>query len=85
MDAAGGAGGPPKGFQKQKTGKKVKNQKSKDGKARHNSKAFTFSGGVKAVQKKVQFSLDKLSKKEQAHLLVNKTPDAPPSMPRLVS
>ncbi len=76
MDAGGG--GAPTGFKKATTGKKVKNKKSKDGKERHNSKAFTFSGGTKSIQKKVQFSLDKLAKKEQANLLVNKTPDAPP-------
>lgn len=44
----------------------------------HNPKAFTFSGGVLSVQRKVQHALDKATKKEHK-TIVDKTPDiAPP-------
>jgi len=57
---------------------KAKKKKEKDGKVeRHNAKAFTFSGGVKSVQRKVQFTLDKQANKERAPK-VDKTPDVPP-------
>ncbi|OII71356.1 hypothetical protein cand_025150 [Cryptosporidium andersoni] len=42
-----------------------KSGKSGDKKERHNPKAFTFSGGIKSVQRRVQRSLDISSKREK--------------------
>ncbi|KFH09885.1 AARP2CN (NUC121) domain-containing protein [Toxoplasma gondii VAND] len=64
-----------------KSEKKKKNRmKGKDGKAaekQHNPRAFTFSGGVVSVQRKVQRSLDKFALKEREEK-TDKTPDVPP-------
>ncbi|PFH34328.1 AARP2CN (NUC121) domain-containing protein [Besnoitia besnoiti] len=63
-----------------KSEKKKKNKlKKKDGTAekQHNPRAFTFSGGVVSVQRKVQRSLDKLALKEREEK-TDKTPDIPP-------
>ncbi|KAF7458090.1 ribosome biogenesis protein BMS1 [Cryptosporidium felis] len=45
---------------------KKKRKEGKDKKERHNPKAFTFSGGVKSVQRRVQRTLDIASKREKA-------------------
>ncbi|CBZ55284.1 putative ribosome biogenesis protein BMS1 [Neospora caninum Liverpool] len=64
-----------------KSEKKKKNRlRGKDGKTaekQHNPRAFTFSGGVVSVQRKVQRSLDKLALKEREEK-TDKTPDIPP-------
>ncbi|XP_026192033.1 ribosome biogenesis protein BMS1 homolog [Cyclospora cayetanensis] len=44
---------------------------------RHNPKAFTFSGGVVSVQRRVQHSLDKATLKEHK-AVVDKTPEVAP-------
>ncbi|KAH7647247.1 BMS1 like GTpase involved in ribosome biogenesis [Cryptosporidium bovis] len=46
--------------------KKLKKEKNREKKERHNPKAFTFSGGVKSVQRRVQRTLDIASKREKA-------------------
>ena len=64
-------------FKKKDSGKKVKNKQANDGKERHNRKAFTFSGGVNSVRKKVQFTQDKTANKAHAPIL-DKTPEVAP-------
>lgn len=44
---------------------------------RHNPKAFTFSGGVISVQRRVQHSLDKATAKEHKPV-IDKTPAVAP-------
>eukprot|EP00392_Amoebophrya_sp_AT5.2_P003940 g3945.t1 len=73
----GDGGGGKKGFRQKKSGKKVKKKEAKDGKERHNRKAFTFSGGSKSVQRKVQQSADQNARKTHAPIL-DKTPDVAP-------
>eukprot|EP00916_Digyalum_oweni_P019478 GHVL01032398.1.p1 GENE.GHVL01032398.1~~GHVL01032398.1.p1 ORF type:complete len:170 (+),score=31.79 GHVL01032398.1:41-550(+) len=56
-------------------GKKKKDNSDKT--ERHNAKAFTFSGGIVSVQRRVQRTLDKTAKKE--HIApIDKTPPVPP-------
>ncbi|KAL8425290.1 hypothetical protein Efla_005854 [Eimeria flavescens] len=57
--------------------KKKKNLGSAADEKRHNPKAFTFSGGVISVQRKVQHSLDKATAKEHKPV-VDKTPAVAP-------
>eukprot|EP00397_Hematodinium_sp_SG-2012_P009851 GEMP01009948.1.p1 GENE.GEMP01009948.1~~GEMP01009948.1.p1 ORF type:complete len:996 (-),score=245.75 GEMP01009948.1:342-3329(-) len=58
--------------------KKDKKKEKKNGKVeRHNPRAFTFSGGSKSVAKKVQFTLDKQTKKDHAPI-IDKNPAQPP-------
>ncbi|TRY52265.1 AAA-type ATPase [Cryptosporidium tyzzeri] len=51
---------------KRKVLKKKLKKEGADKKERHNPKAFTFSGGVKSVQRRVQRTLDITSKREKA-------------------
>ncbi|OII72225.1 BMS1 like GTPase [Cryptosporidium ubiquitum] len=51
---------------KRKVLKKKLKKEGLDKKERHNPKAFTFSGGVKSVQRRVQRTLDIASKREKA-------------------
>ncbi|KAH8584114.1 BMS1 like GTpase involved in ribosome biogenesis [Cryptosporidium sp. chipmunk genotype I] len=51
---------------KRKVLKKKLKKEGADKKERHNPKAFTFSGGVKSVQRRVQRTLDIASKREKA-------------------
>ncbi|KAJ1604895.1 BMS1 like GTPase [Cryptosporidium canis] len=51
---------------KKKVLKKKLKKEGADKKERHNPKAFTFSGGVKSVQRRVQRTLDIASKREKA-------------------
>ncbi|KAL8437952.1 hypothetical protein ACSSS7_000602 [Eimeria intestinalis] len=58
--------------------RKKKNLGAADEDKRHNPKAFTFSGGVISVQRRVQHSLDKATAKEHKRV-IDKTPSiAPP-------
>ncbi|XP_053990712.1 uncharacterized protein LOC128882900 isoform X2 [Hylaeus volcanicus] len=61
-------------------GGKVKKSCLKEKKERHNPKAFTFSGGVKSVQRRAQYALDHETKREHAKLLPHKETEefAPP-------
>mmetsp|Transcript_122197 Transcript_122197/g.225119 ORF Transcript_122197/g.225119 Transcript_122197/m.225119 type:complete len:1080 (-) Transcript_122197:67-3306(-) len=71
---------PKKAHKKRMSGKKAQKKKEKQqgGKVeKHNPRAHTFSGGVRSVQKRVQFTLDKQANKERAER-VNKTPEVPP-------
>eukprot|EP01054_Gregarina_sp_Poly1_P005693 Gregarina_sp_Poly_1__5692@NODE_2_length_28028_cov_167_134223_g1_i0_p2_GENE_NODE_2_length_28028_cov_167_134223_g1_i0NODE_2_length_28028_cov_167_134223_g1_i0_p2_ORF_typecomplete_len1075_score187_84RIBIOP_C/PF04950_12/7e02RIBIOP_C/PF04950_12/2e77AARP2CN/PF08142_12/6_3e24PduVEutP/PF10662_9/1_1e12GTP_EFTU/PF00009_27/9_2e10AAA_22/PF13401_6/2_1e05AAA_16/PF13191_6/4_1e05Adeno_IVa2/PF02456_15/2_4e05NACHT/PF05729_12/0_00018NACHT/PF05729_12/6e02AAA_30/PF13604_6/8_8e05KAP_NTPase/PF07693_14/0_0002KAP_NTPase/ len=59
-------------------GKKVKKKKAEV--ARHNPKAFTFSGGWKSTQKRAQRQAEIAEKREKFERIVNKSPSgaAPP-------
>lgn len=67
-----------RGHKARVSGVKAKKKKEKvQGKVeRHNPKAFAFSGGVKSVQKRVQYTADKKANKEHAPK-IDKTPDVP--------
>eukprot|EP00927_Polykrikos_kofoidii_P037709 TRINITY_DN31919_c0_g1_i1.p1 TRINITY_DN31919_c0_g1~~TRINITY_DN31919_c0_g1_i1.p1 ORF type:complete len:1080 (-),score=177.89 TRINITY_DN31919_c0_g1_i1:201-3440(-) len=65
-----------------KSTKGVKGRKKKEKQAggkieKHNPRAHSFSGGVRSVQRRVQFTLDKQTKKDRVPK-VDKTPDIPP-------
>eukprot|EP00933_Yihiella_yeosuensis_P039287 TRINITY_DN3326_c1_g1_i1.p1 TRINITY_DN3326_c1_g1~~TRINITY_DN3326_c1_g1_i1.p1 ORF type:complete len:1083 (-),score=266.11 TRINITY_DN3326_c1_g1_i1:100-3348(-) len=76
-----GEGGdkPKKAHKKKNAGMKKKKGKKKEiGKVeKHNPRANTFSGGVKSVQKRVQYTLEKQAKKLRAPK-IDKNPDVPP-------
>lgn len=62
---------------KSKAERKKSRRREKNGETKHNPRAFTFSGGVVSVQRKVQRSLDKRALKEKEEK-TDKTPDVPP-------
>jgi len=70
---------PKKTHKKKHAGVKARKKKEKQtGKVdKHNPRAFTFSGGTKSVQKRVQFTLDRQAKKEHVPK-IDKTPEVPP-------
>mmetsp|Transcript_89612 Transcript_89612/g.253996 ORF Transcript_89612/g.253996 Transcript_89612/m.253996 type:complete len:1065 (+) Transcript_89612:195-3389(+) len=77
MDAGGDK--PKKNHKKAHAGRKADKKKEKRvGKVdRHNPRAFTFSGGSRGVQKRVQYTLEKQAKKDHAPK-VDKNPELPP-------
>lgn len=72
-------GEKPKKVHKKNAKKEQKKKERQNGgkTEKHNPKAFTFSGGTRSVQKRVQFQLEKAAKKERAPK-TDKTPDVPP-------
>jgi len=70
---------PKKTHKKKHAGVKARKKKeNQTGKVdKHNPRAFTFSGGTKSVQKRVQFTLDRQAKKEHVPK-IDKTPEVPP-------
>lgn len=68
---------PKKTHHKSKSGVKAKKKKEKNGKVeRHNPRAFTFSGGVNSMGRRVQQAQEKIAKREKMPM-IDKTPDTP--------
>ncbi|EER10559.1 hypothetical protein Pmar_PMAR021987, partial [Perkinsus marinus ATCC 50983] len=61
----GGSQTAAKAHRKPTSGGKAKKKREKTNVERHNPKAFTFSGGIHSVQRRVQRGLDVKAKREK--------------------